>query len=164
MLYKETPEGFVLWTGEPINGIRHPMNIETLWTPQELAAVGLYVPAETPVPSGKIATSTGVFRVNGVVSYVHTLGDAPAPDPADFPLSDRQLRLGLIMAGFNLANIQAAIDAIPDTMQRAVAQVWWDRSIEIHWEHPMTQTLIGLVGLTQQQAATMWLAAKDIEA
>lgn len=164
MLYKETPDGFVLWTGEPIDGVRHPMNIEDLWTPQELADVGLYVPVETAVPEGKIAVSTGVYRVNGVVQYVHTLEDAPPPNPADYPLSDRQLRLGLILAGFNLATIQAAIDAIPDAMQRAIAQVWWDRSIQTHWEHPMTQTLIGLVGLTQQQAAAMWLSAKDIEA
>ena len=164
MLYKETPEGFVLWTGESIDGVRHPMNIETLWTPQELAAIGLYVPEETPIPAGKIATSTNVHRVNGVVRYVHDLEYAPAPNPADFPLSDRQLRLGLILAGFNLANIQAAIDAIPDAVHRAVAQVWWDRSIEIRWDHPMTQTLIGLAGLTQQEAAAMWITAKDIQA
>ena len=90
--------------------------------------------------------------------------EPPAKTPSDFPLSDRQLRIGLIMAGFDLANIQAAIDAIPDATQRAVAQVWWDRSILIHWEHPMTQNLIGLVGLTPEQASAMWMAAKDLEA
>lgn len=87
-----------------------------------------------------------------------------AGSPSAHPLSDRQLRIGLIMAGFDLANIQAAIDAIPDAAQRAVAQVWWDRSILIHWEHPMTQNLIGLVGLTPEQASAMWMAAKDLEA
>lgn len=89
---------------------------------------------------------------------------AAASSPSAYPLSDRQLRIGLIMAGFDLANIQAAIDAIPDAAQRAIAQVWWDRSILIHWEHPMTQSLIGLVGLTPEQASAMWMAAKDLEA
>ena len=29
------------WNGEPIDGIRHPISIENLWTAAELAAIGL---------------------------------------------------------------------------------------------------------------------------
>jgi hypothetical protein len=36
-----------IWTGEPINNVRHPLNIEQLWTDAELNAIGL---ARVPPP------------------------------------------------------------------------------------------------------------------
>lgn len=47
LIYSETQER---WRGEPINGIRHPRNIEKLWSDAELAAIGLekYVPPVEP--------------------------------------------------------------------------------------------------------------------
>ena len=119
--------------------------------------------AYTP-PDGAVAIPPRPSNAHVWDSGAWVFVAASPPTPADFPLNDRQLRIGLIMAGFSLSNIQAAVDAIPDATQRAVAQVWWDRSILIHWEHPMTQNLIGLVGLTPEQASAMWMAAKDLEA
>lgn len=88
----------------------------------------------------------------------------PDPTPAEFPLSDRQLRIGLITSGVDLGLIDQAIDGIADATQRAVAKVWWDRSIIIHWDHPMRQTLTALAGMTEAQAEAMWMQAKDIAA
>lgn len=79
MLYRETPQGFVGWIGEPIDGIKYPLNIEFLWNPQELADIGLYLPAVPAIPNGKIVTGESVARVNGQVTYVYTLEDAPPP-------------------------------------------------------------------------------------
>ena len=102
MLYIETPEAFVPWTGQPVNGVRHPTNIEDVWTDEEIAAAGLFKPADAdPVPEGKVVVSAEVQRVNGVVKYVNTLADVPAPQPEDFSLSDGQLRTGLIKAGIS---------------------------------------------------------------
>lgn len=41
------------WRGAPINGLRHPLNIEQLWSTEELAAIGLqvFVPPEPAPPS-----------------------------------------------------------------------------------------------------------------
>ena len=89
---------------------------------------------------------------------------APSTDPADFPLTARQLRLGLIRHGISLATVQAAITAISDQQQRDEAQVYWEFSTVINWSHPMTQALIALVGITTEDAAAMWMAAKDYEA
>lgn len=164
-LYLETVNGdFIPWTGAPINGVRHPPSIEHAWTAEALAEIDLYSPVETAVPSGKMVTSTTVQRVSGVVKYIYTYADIPTPDPSEFPLTDRQLRLGLIMNGISLEVIDAAINSIADPTQRAVAKVWWDRSISIEWNHVMTQTLIELVGITQEQAAAMWIAARNISA
>lgn len=79
MLYEETSEGFVPWTGYRINGFKYPLNIEALWTAQELADIGLYLPAVPAIPNGKIVTGESVARVNGQVTYVYTLEDAPPP-------------------------------------------------------------------------------------
>lgn len=79
MLYRETPQGFVGWIGEPIDGIKHPLNIEALWSAQDLVAIGLYRPEVPVIPDNKIVTGEIVARVNGVVTYVYTLEDAPPP-------------------------------------------------------------------------------------
>lgn len=164
MLYIEDGGSFSPWRGAPIGSIRYPANIEALWSDDALADVGLYRPAATSVPNGKRIVSSSVERVDGVVRWLHVLEDIPAQTPADFPLSDRQLRIGLINSGISLGSIDTAIAAISDATQRAIAQVWWDRSITIHWDHPMRASLTALVGLSEEDAATMWMAAKDIAA
>jgi hypothetical protein len=80
MLYQETENGFEEWYGKPIDGIKYPMNIEAVWSAQELIAIGLYLPVVSVIPDGKIVIGESVARVDGVVTYVYTLVDAP-PDP-----------------------------------------------------------------------------------
>lgn len=93
--------------------------------------------------------------------------EAPAvgSSPAATPLTMRQLRLGLLLTGgFPASFIQDAINAIPDATQRGVAQIWYDESATVEWGHPMTQQLIAGAGLTTEQAAAMWMQAKDLDA
>jgi uncharacterized protein YeaC (DUF1315 family) len=83
-LYLETPSGFVAWTGQPIGegeeAVCHPLHIEQLWSAGALADWGLYEPAAgDAVPEGKVVTETAVQRVEGVVTFVHTLADLPHP-------------------------------------------------------------------------------------
>lgn len=79
MLYREVSDGFVPWDGSPINDIKYPLNIETLWNAQELAAIGLYLPVVPAIPEGTIVVGESVTRVNGVVTYIYALEDAPPP-------------------------------------------------------------------------------------
>jgi hypothetical protein len=167
MLYKETNGVFEPWnSSEPIGNFRYPSNIEQLWGAPALAAIGLYAPVGSdPVPDGKIVTGTTVQRVNNVVKFVNTLADAPVLTPSDTPLTMRQLRLGLLLiGGFSVSFIQDAITAIPDTTQRGIAQIWYDETSVVEWDHPMTQQLIAAAGLTTEQAADMWMQAKDLAA
>lgn len=83
--------------------------------------------------------------------------------PHKFPLTPRQLRLGLVRNGVSLDLVEDAIAAIQDPLQRDEAWIYWDYSTTIRWEHPMTQTLMALVGITQEQATAMWMIAKDYE-
>ena len=90
--------------------------------------------------------------------------DTPAPSPEDFPLTDRKLRLGLLrLAGITDAAVRAKIALIPDADEREEATIYWDRSTEIRWEHPQTQALIALMGISTEAATNMWMVAKDYE-
>lgn len=80
-LYLETKDGFKPWRGEPIDGVHHSLNIATLWTPEELARIGLYRPMVPEPPPGKRSISDTVQRVNGVVQYVCEYVDIEPEEP-----------------------------------------------------------------------------------
>jgi hypothetical protein len=89
----------------------------------------------------------------------------PSTDPNDYPLTMRQLRLGLVLNGFPVDFIKTAIIAISDEMQRAIATIWYEEtSTNIQWSHPMTQQLIASAGISAEKAAAMWMQAKDLDA
>jgi len=74
MLYLETFHGFVPWTGQPINDVLHPREIEQRWTAAELAAIGLYSPAPgEEVPEGYRILNSTVARVEGEVRFVYDI-------------------------------------------------------------------------------------------
>lgn len=80
--YIETaPNVFALWIGQPINNVQHPTNILDIWSPMDLTALGLILPAAAdPVPDGKVIVSTSVQRGgDGAVKYINALADAPPP-------------------------------------------------------------------------------------
>ena len=67
-----TPGGLVPWTGQDIEGVRHPLNIEQLWTDGDLAAIGLQRkpspmlgPEDVNVEHDRRALAGKVFAVSG---------------------------------------------------------------------------------------------------
>ena len=157
------------WTGQPrpLNGVgayQFPINAEDVFSTDELLSYGLWrvTPAETPPGQRKVSYS--IQTRNNVPVEVAVFEPIPAENPADYPLTARQLRLGLIRNGVALSAVQTAINNIPVQAQRDEAQVYWEFSTLIYWDHPMTQALMGLAGITSQQAAAMWMLAKDYEA
>lgn len=74
MLYKIDGPNAVLWTGEKINGLGHPKNIEALWSDSELEAIGLYrARSPDPVPEGYTGIGMTVQVVDRKVKKVHSL-------------------------------------------------------------------------------------------
>lgn len=90
--------------------------------------------------------------------------EAAANTPANFPLSMRQLRLGLLGAGFPVDFIASTISGMSDPAAKAAATIWYEETSTVHWDHAMTQALISEAGLTEEQASLMWMAAKDLDA
>lgn len=89
---------------------------------------------------------------------------APSTDPADYPLSMRQLRLGLFINGYAVDFLQSVISAIPDATERGMAQIWYEETSVVEWAHPMTQSLMAAAGISTADATAMWMQAKDIAA
>lgn len=163
MLFRIINDDLVQWQGEPLNDIRHPLSIIN-WSEEELEAIGLYkVQSADEVPEGKIIISQHIDLINGRPKYVNVLGDPKVYGPGDFNLTARQLRLGLVRNGISLSSVQEMIDNIPDPMIRDEAQIYWQFSSYINWDHPMTQTLMGMLGIPQENMALMWMIAKDYE-
>jgi hypothetical protein len=66
------------------NGIQHPRNIFTLWTDEELNAIGYARFDEENVPSDKRSTGTTDTFADGRVFRSHTTKDfVPGPPPPD---------------------------------------------------------------------------------
>lgn len=156
MIYLETASGFQPWAGEAIDGVRHPRVIESAWSDEDLAAIGLYKPAEAdPVPEGKVIVSTDVERVGGVVKYVHVLEDAPLP-PIPDRVTARQFKLQLLAAG-----LIDDVDAWVAAQDRAV-QIAYEYSGTFVRDEPMMLAGFAALGFTPEQVDAFYLAASRL--
>ena len=75
-------------------------------------------------------------------------------------VSARQIRLWLIRQGISIAQVDAAIDAIPDQLQRDSVRVEWDYAPYVERTHPMLPPIAQALGLTDidlafREAATI---------
>lgn len=89
---------------------------------------------------------------NTIPAYV------PAPEPLP-PLTARQLRLGLVAASILPSQVDAAIAAIPDAADRAVAEIEWEYASQFERDHPLIEQVGIALGLSPEQIDTMWQEA-----
>lgn len=164
-LYFETESNvFHRWSGEPIDEIQHPRIIEQVWSEPELEAVGLFKPAPAdPAPEGKIVIETSIQRIDGVVKFVHTLEDAPAPstDPADYPLLPWQFKAMVDYLGKDIA-IRDAIALIEDPLKRAASLSRYLNASSYEFNDPLMQSAREAVGMSAEDLAAAWMLAKDL--
>ena len=85
-----------------------------------------------------------------------------ADDAVPASVSARQIRLWLIRQGISLAAVDAAIDAIPDQLQRDSVRVEWDYAPYVERTHPMLVPLAAALGLTEQQVDQAFVEAATI--
>lgn len=84
-------------------------------------------------------------------------------DAQGFPiLTAVQLRLGILGAGISLADIDAAIAAIPDQLQRVRVETYWQYATQFERSHPLLAGMIGFIGLSNEQADAIWRSAGEI--
>jgi hypothetical protein len=77
-------------------------------------------------------------------------------------VSARQIRLWLLRQGISLASVDAAIDAIPDQLQRDSVRVEWDYAPYVERTHPMLIPLAAALGLTEAQVDQAFVEAAGI--
>lgn len=73
----------------------------------------------------------------------------------------RQARQALLLAGV-LADVQPAIDAIPDAAQRAMMQIEWDDSQTFERQRPSLIALASALGLTSEQLDGLFIQAASL--
>jgi len=78
------------------------------------------------------------------------------------PLTARQLRLGLVNNGFSLAQVEAAIDALPDGADKEKARIEWQYAGEFKRDHPLIATIAAQLGISAEQFETMWAEAQKL--
>jgi hypothetical protein len=83
-------------------------------------------------------------------------------DSVPASVSARQIRLWLLRQGISLAAVDAAIDAIPDQLQRDSVRVEWDYAPYVERTHPMLVPLAAALGLTEQQVDQAFVEAATI--
>ncbi len=81
------------------------------------------------------------------------------PPPVVPPITRRQLRLTLVRQGISLASVEAAIDAMPDGLEKAEAKIEWADASEFERSHPTLLLIVSALGLTEAQVDAMWLKA-----
>lgn len=77
----------------------------------------------------------------------------PAPAP---PVTKRQLRLTLVRNGIPLEAVTAAINAMPDGIAKAEAQIEWEDASYFTRTHPTLLQIAMALNLTENQVDAMW--------
>lgn len=102
--------------------------------------------------------------VNGVTvemteqEYADHVASLPGPMvPASVPMA--AARKALILSGVSLASVDAAIAAIADETERALAATDWEYATEVRRHSPLTQSLGAAIGLTESQIDALFVAA-----
>lgn len=131
------------WNGEPLSGLRHPANIEALWSADELAAIGLAKPKPFSVPDGKVAVGPVTYvLVNGSVEESREVEDAPNPVPQ--VITKLQLRNALVSLDL-WATLRAALDADLE------AQEVFDLASDVNRGHPLVAAFAQSLGKTNAE-------------
>lgn len=90
---------------------------------------------------------------------------APAPpstDPADYPLLPWRFKAMVDYLGSHDA-ISAAIGAIPDEFERAVAKSRYENATSYNFNDPLMQQIRAAIGMDKKTLSDAWMRAKDIK-
>lgn len=86
---------------------------------------------------------------------------APAGQQAPQVVTRRQARQALLLAG-RLQDVQPAIDAIANPVQRGMVQIEWDDSQEFQRTRPTLIALATAIGMTAQDLDALFTQAAQL--
>lgn len=123
------------------------------------------VPEMAAIPGWHVNLSDAVpglepFEIEPPDSPDRVFAGAWPPSAPHVPLkvTRRQARQALAIAGL-LSRVQTAIDAIPDPLQRQIAQIEWDDSQDFERERPLLIQLGHAIGLDDAGIDAMFIQA-----
>lgn len=71
-------------------------------------------------------------------------------------ITKRQLRLTLVRNGISLAQVEAAIEAMPDGLPKQEAEIEWADASEFRRLHPTLLLVAQALNLSDEQVDVMW--------
>ena len=77
-------------------------------------------------------------------------------------ISRAQALLQLLEDGITASAVQSAIDAIPDELTKAKANIYWNESNEFYRNHPLIGQIGLAIGLTDEELDEMFLNATKL--
>lgn len=83
-------------------------------------------------------------------------------EPSAPALTRRQFRLALVMNDFDLADIEALIEQIPDEMQKQIIKVEWQDATVFERNNPNLIAMADLMELSETQIDTLWEQAATL--
>ena len=98
-------------------------------------------------------------------AWIHVPPPVPTPEELRerMPiLTARQLRLGLVADGRFPAQVDAAIDAMPEGADKEAARIEWEYAASFRRNYPLVATVGTALGLSDSQIDIMWLAAANL--
>jgi hypothetical protein len=130
----------------------------------EAAGVIFVVPTPVPRPSVGMVVKEGAPAQEGDVwrqTWVEEPEPPPAPKPIPAKVTMRQARLILLQAGL-LDQVEGAIAAIENPVERRAAEITWEYSIEVERTNPLVTRLSTVFGLTDEQVNDMFRQAAKL--
>lgn len=115
--------------------------------------------SETTTPGESRANWTGYEWIN--LPYVTEVIPAPPGPVVPQSVTRRQAKQALLLAGL-LGNVQTAIDAIPDSTQRAMAQLEWNESLTFERNRPILISLATAIGLDSNGLDQLFITAATL--
>lgn len=82
--------------------------------------------------------------------------------PAPMPLTRRQFRLALVINGYNLTDIEALIEQIPDEMQKQIIKIEWQDATTFIRNSPNLLAMAGLMDLSAEQVDALLAQASTL--
>jgi hypothetical protein len=98
-------------------------------------------------------------------SYVRDLTDEEKQQRLPKPpnsCSPRQLRIALIQSGISISTVESQLNAISDPVQREIALVEWEYSLEIQREHPLVSSIATALSLSDSQIDDIFILANTL--
>lgn len=109
-------------------------------------------------------TTVTILRDGELVEVDESTVFVPAPppstNPADYPLLPWQFKAMVIYLNQDTA-IRAAIEAMADPLQKAVARSRYENSSLYRYDDAFLQAMRVAVGMSEEDLTDAWLIAKD---
>ena len=119
-------------------------------------------------PSGAFIRDDGFWVGADSTEFIQWLAEGNAPEPADpivpvvpQSVTMRQARLALLGIGL-LDDVDAAIAAIPDPVQRKAAEIEWEYAQTVDRNSPFTQQMAAGLSLTAEQLDALFTQAAGL--